>query len=525
MNRFAKGCLPIATLGSIICLQPVVEPNRIQAQQWQALPMVSQAMRDAGNTGGEGCQVPNGIAIDSTGNFLLMGTDVGGIYRSLNGGTDWEPCNTGYKPRGGTGPAIDPNNSSRCLFAGCNSSSWSWHGLYLSTNQGDTWQSVLPLTYAGAEDYREQIAYDPGSATGGMSALVYYSALSGGLYKSADGGLTWNRIQTSFGASLVKAHPTLGYVYIAATNGFFRSTNGGTNFTQITNGLSPGGVRGLDVIPTAPDNVYVNQTNGVYVSTDSGLTFARRSGGGLTLTDRPGLNELKVSPANSNDMVINDDTGTLYIQPRFYSSDGGNTWWSAGYDSSQSYMPFNDRPGMFAWHPTLTNVCFSFGGDWITRSSDGGKTWVWNNQGYDGICLPSVFNFNVTNASLLLCTSQDYNSSLTTNAGYTWTYLDVSGQPWGGFTYGGVRVQFDENVRGQCPFMERNQESLRVRRWRKHLDHSDQHRRRNCDVPGSDRCRLRRSQQSKRGILGRLADDGPGRNLDQHDSLHGRVYV
>ena len=232
-------------------------------------------------------------------------------------------------------------------------------------------------------------------------------------------------------------HATLGYVYVAASNGFFRSTDGGTDFTQITNGLSPGGVRGLDVIPTAPNNVYVNQANGVYVSTDSGLSFARRSGVGLTLTDSPGLNQLKVSPANSNNMVINDDTGTLYDQPRFCSSDGGNTWQGASYDNSQSFMPFNDRPGMFAWHPSQAGVCFSFGGDWITRSSDGGKTWAWNNQGYDGICLPSVFNFNVTNASLLLCTSQDYNSVLSANAGDGWTYLDVSGQSWGGFTYGG----------------------------------------------------------------------------------------
>ena len=203
MKRFARGRLPTKILGALICLLPVLRPCLVQAQPWQALPMVSQATRAAGNTGGEGCQVPNGIAIDSTGNFLLMGTDVGGIYRSLSDGTNWEPCNTGFKPRGGTGPAIDPNNSGRCLFAGCNSSSWPWHGLYLSTNQGGSWQSVLPLTYAGAEDYREQIAYDPGSLAGGMSALVYYSALSGGLFKSADGGLTWTRIQTSFGGGVV----------------------------------------------------------------------------------------------------------------------------------------------------------------------------------------------------------------------------------------------------------------------------------------------------------------------------------
>lgn len=446
-TRFCIAAASLAGLGlsAAAWLWPVFGSSSAQGQQWQALPLVTQAQRNSGDTGGEGCQIVNGITIDPTGNFLLMGTDVGGIYRSTNGGANWQPCNVGYKPRGGTGPAIDPHNTSRCLVSGCSSSSHTWYGLYLSTNQGDTWQSVLPLTYAGAEDYREQIAYDPASLSGGMSQCVYYSALqgptsewgSGGLYKSVNGGQTWWGIQTNFGSSLVKVHPTLGYVYVAASNGFFLSTNGGTNFTPITNGLSPGAVQGLDVIVTAPNNVYVNQANGVYVSTNSGSSFTKRAGNGLTLTAIPGLNDLKVSPVNSNDMVIDEDTGDYSDQPVFFSSDGGNTWAYSAYDSSQSFRPFCDRHGMFAWHPTLANICFSFGGDWITKSTNGGQTFVWNNQGFNGVDFQSVFNFNVTNANLLLEMAQDANGALTTDGGYTWTYENVSGKSWGGQVYAG----------------------------------------------------------------------------------------
>lgn len=420
------------------------------AQQWEAVPLVTQAQRNSGNTGGEGCQVCLALAIDSTGNFLLMGTDVGGIYRSLNGGTNWEPCNVGYKPRGGAGAAIDPHNSNRCLMAGADSGSRAWHGLYLSTNQGASWQSVLALNYQGHRDYRDQIAYDPGSLAGGMSTVVYYSGLSGGLYKSVNGGLNWSLLHASFTNYTVKVHPTLGYVYLAGSRGFYRSTNGGGTFTQMTNGLGSGSVLGLDVIATAPDHVYVNKADGVYVSTNAGLTFVKRPGTGLDTGKTPGLCRLKVSPVNPNHMVINVDTGVWYNQPHYWSTNGGTNWQSVSFDHSQSFMPYNGRPHVYVWHPTQAQVCYSFGGDWLTKSTDAGKTFRWNNQGYNGVALSGIFNFNTTNADLLLVTSQDYNSALTTDGGYTWKYLNVSGAGWGGFNYGGYAFSASRLVAGNA---------------------------------------------------------------------------
>lgn len=82
--------------------------NWISAQTWQAIPLVSQKILDAGHAGGEGAQVIEAIEVDHhDGSFMLMGTDVGGIYRSINGGLKWEPCNVGYHPRGNSGFAID----------------------------------------------------------------------------------------------------------------------------------------------------------------------------------------------------------------------------------------------------------------------------------------------------------------------------------------------------------------------------------------------------------------------------------
>jgi hypothetical protein len=92
------------------------------AQNWEAVPLVSEKIINNGFSGGEGCQVIQAIEIDHTdGTFLLMGTDVGGIYRSIDGGKNWSPCNIGYHPRGNAGFAIDPNNNKRALAVGGNS--------------------------------------------------------------------------------------------------------------------------------------------------------------------------------------------------------------------------------------------------------------------------------------------------------------------------------------------------------------------------------------------------------------------
>ncbi|HJT25098.1 MAG TPA: hypothetical protein VJ873_11025, partial [bacterium] len=414
--------------------------------QWQAVPIVTRECLLAGNRGGEGCQAIQNFAIDSGGAFLMMATNVGGLYRSLNGGADWEPANVGYSPRGASALAIDPNNSQRVIAVGANSHPSSVNGLWLSTDQASSWKPVLLKNTRAAETYHDSVAFDPASRkiqdAVTFSAVAYwlaYSDVKGGLWKSADGGETWRLAYPSLADGIVKVDPLDGTVYVATPEGFYRSTDGGADFTRVLTGP----VLGLDVVSNQPGWVYINRSDGVWLSTDRGLTFAPRRNSGLPSGHFPGLRNLKVSPADPRHMLLNDDKGTYYRQAHYYSTDGGDSWAPCNLDSTGTIAPPNGRPWLFIWSPVDPNLAWACGGDFISRSTDGGAHFAWANNGFNGLTCAGLYQFNPNDPGLLLLTSQDSNSVFTDNAAAStvaWRYLDVSGKNWGGFNYGGYAL-------------------------------------------------------------------------------------
>ncbi|MBA3704439.1 MAG: hypothetical protein H0W84_00625, partial [Bacteroidetes bacterium] len=415
------------------------------SQGWNPLPMLTQQSKAAGNMGGEGCQVISSIAIDGTGNLLLMGTDVGGLYKSTDGGINWKPCNKGFKPRGSAYTAIDPNNNNRFIVVGGNSSAWDWHGIWLSTDQGESWSNTLPKKHgidaAPGRGYN-MIAYDPSTFSGGKTNTIYWSAPSdvtngGGLFKSTDGGQTWVNLIPTMGGSFIAVHPTKGYLYVGNSTGLYKSTNGGTSFTQ----LFATAILGLAVTKANPDWLYIVRSFDIELSKDAGATWTKKSGNGLpTSAANGGLGWTRIhcSPINSNLLTITNETGAWYDVPSYRSKDGGDNWIKPTYNTNYVFFPNNvaariERP---AFHPTNANIIVSCSGDWICRSTDGGDNYSFSNNGNNGV-LGGYFNFNPFHNNIILICTQDYNSTLTTDGGATWKYLNVSGQGWGGFNYGG----------------------------------------------------------------------------------------
>jgi|GEM_PF-1704367 len=419
-------------------------------ETWQVAPWVKQTQLDAGLKGGEGGQWPQAIAIDPVdGTFLLFGSDVGGLARSLDGGATWTQSNLGFSARGTSGFAIDPNNINRVLTIGANGtrSYHNAHGVYLSTDKGVTWSiSFGTNELCGYRDIREQIAYDKSSynATLGYSTVAYWSrdneehcqggfgtvTVTSALYKSTDGGATWNILANTSaqGGGIVKVHPTLGYVYVANENGFFRSIDGGTSFTKT---FTPA-VTGMDVVIPDPNKVFITAADGLYVSINSGGSFTKVA----STTYPANVVYVNVSPVNRSRMVIQSRRGG-YDAPRYYSHDGGATWTEVGRDNSLDFLPWNGgREGYVAWHPTDQNKLWTFGGDWITASTNGGATLKWANNGFSAVFIASKFNFSTTSPNVVMMPSKDYDAAVTAD-GNSWKYLGLSGNGWGGYIFGG----------------------------------------------------------------------------------------
>ena len=216
-------------------------------------------------------------------NVWYVASAFGGLWKTVNRGVTFDEV----FPHSGTVEAfslccvvVDPKNSDIVwLGTGENNSQRSAHfgtGLYKSTDAGKTWARV------GLENSEHigKIAVDP------RNSNVVYVASQGplfsaggdrGLYKTANGGTTWERvlfINDDTGVNDVVFDTKNPDVMFASTyerrrhvgqmigggpdGGIFKSTNAGKTWTKLTRGLPPGDVGriALAVDPKKPGRVY-----------------------------------------------------------------------------------------------------------------------------------------------------------------------------------------------------------------------------------------------------------------------------
>ena len=434
---------------------------------WTQIPCVSQELRDKGVLGGEGGQWMQAIECDKEdGTLLFGGVDIGGLIRSTDGGKTWQRSYRGWMASGCIDVAIDPNNKSRVLGIGSNSDN-SWTGIYLSEDMGENWQHVHSYIFNGQRDTRQQLAWDKSSYDEkiGGSRIAYWSNLyklsaglegsdqdviklfsdrEGGLFRTDDGGKTWNLVNSDMSDSVVGVHPKTGRLYVGNERGFFISDDHGETFRQILSGRP---IYGLSIIDTRPDNVYINDYEGVLISENCGETFTRPENIDFPVDSdvhdvRNIARDLEVSPANPDYMLVDDRDYERYNNRRYFTHDGGKSWTECGYDKSKDFFFCHSRQHPFAWHPTDENKVWSLGGDWVTSSSDGGENFIWDSNGYCGTPPGGRINFDPYEPNRIFGGAQDLLGIISYDSGYTWKAIEAAGGF--GCAYGTVAV--DDNT-------------------------------------------------------------------------------
>ena len=256
-----------------------------------------------------------------------------GVYKSIDAGATW--TNVGLHGTRVIGEiVVDPANPDLVLVAAIGDrTSGAERGVFRSTDGGRTWAKVLYKDDAGGsasliaapDDSKVMYATIAGT-TGGRGAAPATGAgqaVRGLLvFKSTDEGSSWTQVAAqglpasaaSRQAIAIAAGTRGRRLYINMRDGLFRSDDGGDTWQRWTTDPR---IAGLGVItdPKNADVLYVTQTS-MYRSTDGGRTFQ-------SLVGAPSGDDFRllwIDPRNSNRLLAGVDQGGIV------SVNGGETW-------------------------------------------------------------------------------------------------------------------------------------------------------------------------------------------------------
>ena len=337
-------------------------------------------------------------ALHSNPETIFVGGASAGVWKTDNGGATWAPLfdeqpllNIGSIKVQQTNPSViwvgtgegNPRNS---LNLG--------EGIFKTLDGGKTWKRM------GLEKTRNihRILIDPTNPNTVYAAAIgnpYGIHSERGVYKTTDGGETWQRIlytnDTSGCAELVM-DPSNPNKLIANMwqhqrkpwnfnsggpgSGVYITVDGGKSWKKLgkEDGLpaDPIGRCGLAFAPGRSNFVYAKveaTKNGFYKSDDGGFTWKLVNSDPAQITDRPFYyQEIYVDPKNENRIYDIHSTVTI-------SEDGGKSF--------STLIPYNGiHPDHHAWwiHPTNENLIIEGNDGGIGISKDRGKTWRFDEQ-------------------------------------------------------------------------------------------------------------------------------------------------
>ncbi len=376
---------------------------------------------------------------------FLIGSASGGVWRTPALGSGWTPLTDDQCALTIGALSVDPVNPS-IVYAGTGEYNTNSNGcgILKSVDGGTTWA----VTGASAFDFSTgggvafgHIFVDPPTA-GSTTGTTLLAANNVGLYRSVNSGSSWSLVLSGQAASVV-AHPTKAGVrfvgesdyYTPTHRGIYRSSDGGATW----NALPPLPQTVVDSIgrielatsPASPNLLFTvvadfrtSKLQGLYVWDDSLSQWQRLAAAGLYT----GINRGDFGAQGNYDLAIAvdpRDARRIYLAGvrAFLSTDGGATFASMGLDIHTDWHSIVIDP----LNPDLVYAATDGG---IFESTDAGATWASRNAGlaigqfYPGISISPK-------GATILGGLQD-NSTSSYSGSLVWDGVFATGD--GGFT-------------------------------------------------------------------------------------------
>ena len=225
--------------------------------------------------------------------------------------------------------------------------------------------------------------------------------------------------------SVDPTNPNTLYVGGAA-GGFWKSTNGGTSWTNLFETQPTQSIGASAVAAYDPDVIWVGTGDynsgcsgyygmGVFQSTDGGQTFQARNGSGTSVMDLSHISSVSLHPTNAAVVVVGGTgrcvAGSGGTGAIFHTSDGGLTW-------SEVY---SEDTHEIVRDPSNPNVLYAaVRGDGVVKSTNGGQTWTPANSGLVVGTSRIEIAISPSNPQTLYCLSSNSRLYRTLNGGGSW---------------------------------------------------------------------------------------------------------
>jgi len=313
-------------------------------------------------------------------NTIYCGAPSGGLWKSTNFGSSWQLLNTDNLPQIGVSDiVINPQNTNTIYIATgdiANSACISV-GVYKSTDGGQTWDTTGLNWTISQGMLIARLLMSP------LDSNTMFAATNTGVFKTLDGGITWSMVRPEHNLIGMEFNPlNPNTIYTWGTQ-LYKTVDAGATWNKLTVGLpdslSSGGFA-IGLTPADTSCVYVLVSDSI-ISGESYFPykgFYRSLNGGTSFTlqavppDATGTQgtydlNVGVSPVNRDVIVI-------AAVNSMFSSNGGVNWTAAGFASHVDHHDIRFFNGS-------GDTVFSADDGGLFISTDTGDTWQGLNNG------------------------------------------------------------------------------------------------------------------------------------------------